>query len=221
MKLFKRPLDQCPSFVCMPGADAYFTDGCGRCEYGGTPKCKVHLWERELQLLRELVLSCGLEETRKWGSPCYTFQGKNAVMLGAFKQNCVISFLQGHLLGDPRGLLELPGPNSREGRVLRFTESESIEKEAEYIRHLIKETCKHMASGTKKSLGAHEEILPEELSAWFVEDQNFKAAFYALTPGRRRGYLIHFSQPAQSSTRIRRIEKNIARIMAGKGLQDP
>lgn len=205
----------------MPGADEYFADGCGRCEYGGTPQCKVHLWDQELQLLRSLILACGLKETRKWGVPCYTHQNKNVILLGAFKTNCVISFLNGHLLNDPKEMLELPGPNSKEDRVMRFRGIEEIKEKAQQIQEMITQAVQISASGKKSSAPKQEAVIPEELKTWFVRNPELQTAFYALTPGRQRGYLIHFSQPVQSATRSSRIEKCIPHILAGKGRQDP
>jgi len=47
-----------------------------------------------------------------------------------------------------------------------------------------------------------------------------KEAFYALTPGRQRAYLLHFTQPKQSKTREARVEKYIPKILNGKGMDD-
>jgi uncharacterized protein YdeI (YjbR/CyaY-like superfamily) len=62
--------------------------------------------------------------------------------------------------------------------------------------------------------------LPEELLSVFAENTALKTAFLALTPGRRRAYVLHFSAPKQSKTRIARIEKNARLILDGKGLND-
>jgi uncharacterized protein YdeI (YjbR/CyaY-like superfamily) len=47
-----------------------------------------------------------------------------------------------------------------------------------------------------------------------------KTAFEALTPGRKKGYLLHFAAPKQSKTRVARVEKYMPQIMNGKGLDD-
>jgi uncharacterized protein YdeI (YjbR/CyaY-like superfamily) len=47
-----------------------------------------------------------------------------------------------------------------------------------------------------------------------------RTAFEALTPGRQRAYLLHFSSAKQASTRISRIEKSVQRILDGKGMND-
>lgn len=205
----------------MAGADAYFIEGCGRCSYGGTPQCKVHRWEHELQLLRNLILECGLTETRKWGVPCYMHQQKNVILIGAFKDCYTISFLGGHALSDPHQMLELPGPNSREDRVIRFTDPTKLLQNRTEIQRLIREAMILSASERKQPLPKTTASIPEELNIWFAKEKGLKEAFYALTPGRQRGYLLHFNQASQSATRHKRIEKSIAQILAGKGRQDP
>ena len=62
--------------------------------------------------------------------------------------------------------------------------------------------------------------MPEELTSQLAANAKLKAAFAALTPGRQRGYIFHFSQPKQSKTRAARVKKNIPRILEGIGLND-
>ena len=62
--------------------------------------------------------------------------------------------------------------------------------------------------------------MPDEFKTILEEMHDLKTAFYALTPGRQRGYLLHFSQPKQAKTRESRIEKSMDKILNGKGLED-
>ena len=62
--------------------------------------------------------------------------------------------------------------------------------------------------------------MPEEFQNKLNKIPSLKTAFYALTPGRQRGYLLHFSSAKQSKTRESRIEKCIPEILKGKGLHD-
>lgn len=161
-----------------------------------------------------------LQEERKWGVPTYTLNGKNVVILGVFKDSCVLSFIKGQLLPDSKGLLELPGPNSREGRILRFTklcQATLLEKD---IRNYLQEAILVEQSGKKAAPCLSPPELPAEFLQKFVEHPGLEAAFFALTPGRQRGYLIHFSEAKQSSTRLNRIEKFVPKIFSGKGMQD-
>lgn len=200
-------------------ANLYFLEGCGRCALGGTPECKVHAWQRELAALRQIALDSGLEETCKWGAPCYTFQGKNIAMLFALKDNCGISFFKGSLLQDEHGLLSFAGENSQVAKMARFTRLEDILKAAPLLSAYLYEAIEIEKAGLKTPKSAAPD-LPEELQLIFDENPAFQAAFEALTPGRQRGYLLHFSAPKQSATRTSRIEKSIARVLEGKGMQD-
>lgn len=207
--------------IMNPAIDAYLADGCGRCPLGGTPQCKVNFWRKELELLRMIVLDCGLTEELKWSIPCYTYQQNNVILLGAFNDCCTISFLKGALLQDAQGLLSKPGENTQAARLIRFTSVEEIAAIKADLKAYIFEAIEVEKAGLKVSFKNIEEFeVPEELQAKFAADPAFKTAFEALTPGRRRGYLLHFAAPKQSKTREARIEKCVAQILSGKGLQD-
>ena len=200
--------------------EQFFLEGCGRCSLGGTPDCKVHRWTTELALLRSILQETELEETVKWGSPCYTFQGSNVLLLSAFKQNCRLSFLKGVLLEDPDGLLEKPGENSRSTRMLCFTKVQEIQNQAAAIRSFIQAAIEIEKAGRQVEIKETPEAIPEELAQRFAEDPSFQSAFEALTPGRQRGYLLYFTAAKQSKTRVSRIEKCTAQIFRGIGLHD-
>lgn len=199
--------------------ETYFLDGCGRCSLGGTPECKVHRWQHELVALRRIVLESGLTEECKWGVPCYTYQGKNIVLVSAFKDNCFISFFKGALLQDEHGILTFAGKNSQVDKMIRFTNPEDILKMEEWIKAYIFEAIEVEKAGLKVQKSSTLD-LPEELQHKFEEIPAFKAAFEALPPGKQRGYVLHFSQPKQSQTRSGRIEKCMPKIFNGEGLQD-
>ena len=200
--------------------DQFLVDGCMRCSLGATPACKVLLWTDILEFLRQLILETELQEERKWGVPTYTINGKNVVMLGVFKDSCVLSFIKGQLLPDPQGLLELPGPNSIGGRILRFTKLSQATLLENDIRHFLQEAIQVEQSGKKSETAPPPQVLPDELLQKFGELPGLETAFFKLTPGRQRGYLIHFSGAKQSPTRLSRIEKCIPKIFAGKGMMD-
>ena len=204
-----------------PQVDLFLLEGCMRCAKGATPACKVHSWTAILEFLRQLLLESELTEERKWGVPTYTLNGKNVIMLGVFVESCVLSFLKGGLMEDPNGILELPGPNSHEGRIIRFTTLENAKTLENEIREYIQQAIAIEKSGKKiETLPRGGMELPEELIQKFAEHEGLERAFLGLTPGRQRGYLIHFTGAKQSATRLSRIEKCIPRIMAGKGMMD-
>lgn len=197
----------------------YLSEGCGRCSLGGTPECKVHSWQQELTELRRIVLECGLDEECKWGAPCYTFQGKNILMISALKDSAVISFFKGSLLHDEPGLLSFAGANSQVAKMMRFIHAEDILKVEEQIKTYIFEAVEVEKAGLKVQRSTAPD-LPEELLRKFEELPAFQTAFEALTPGRQRGYLLYFLQPRQAQTRENRIEKCVPKILNGEGLQD-
>jgi uncharacterized protein YdeI (YjbR/CyaY-like superfamily) len=201
--------------------DAYFTAGCGRCPLFATPACKVHNWTAELAKLREIVLDCGLTEELKWSHPVYTFQNNNIILIGAFKENCVISFLKGALLKDEKGILTKQGENVQSGRVIRFTDVQKIIELETVIKEYIYEAIEIEKAGLKVAFKETKDFdFPEELENKFDENPSLKTAFESLTPGRQRGYIIYFSQPKQSQTRAARIERCLPQIVIGKGLND-
>ena len=202
--------------------DLYFVDGCGRCSLYGTPSCKVHTWAEELQLLREIMLSSGLTETIKWGSPCYTNQNnKNIAMMVAFKSYVSINFFKGMLLHDPHKLLHTSGENAQSAKHFKFTNPQQIIDIEPIIRSYIQEAIALEESGAKIEFKQKYELeFPAELLKKFDEDPAFREAFFKLTPGRQRGYNLHFTGAKQSATRLSRIEKYMPKILKGLGFHD-
>jgi len=201
-----------------PKVDQYLIDGCGRCEYYTTPRCKVHHWKSELLVLRRILNECELVEELKWKMPCYTFEGKNVLLLSAFKDFCSISFFKGALLKDAENLLSAPGENSQAVRMFRFTKVKDILKAEAKIKAYVKEAIQIEKSGLKIDFKAKKELqYPDELQEKINTDFSFKKAFENLTPGRQRAYILFFSAPKQTQTRVTRIEKSFPKILEGKG----
>ncbi len=201
--------------------DLYFVEGCLRCSLGGTPACKVNTWRDLLEALRITLLESGLEESCKWGMPCYTINGKNVAMLAAFKESCTVSFFKGVLLTDPKKVLTAAGEESQSARQFRVTTLQEVKKHRTALKALLKEAIEVEKAGKKvefKKIDEHP--LPEELKARFKKQPALEKAFKTLTPGRQRSYLIHFSQAKQSATRLARIERCIPAIFEGKGLNE-
>lgn len=202
-------------------ADTFFTDGCGRCPNGGTPDCKIHQWQAELTLLREIILECGLTETCKWGVPCYLFQDSNVALMGVLKAYCFVGFFKGALLADPHGVLFQKTENVQASRLIRFTSIQEVIAQKEVLQAYLFEAIEIEKAGLQVPLKTTSEYpVPEELEQKMAEMPALKSAFEALTPGRQRGYLLHFSAPKQSKTRMERIEKCMPLIFMGKGLHD-
>ncbi|XOV69195.1 MAG: DUF1801 domain-containing protein [Fluviicola sp.] len=177
-------------------------------------------WKNELLLLREIALSCGLEEDFKWKHPCFTLIGKNVVLIHEFKDYCGLMFFKGALLKDENKLLHTI-KNIQSERQLRFTSRTEISESRDLIRAYIFEAIEVEQKGLKvKMKDVSEYEVPEELNQKFIESPDFKTAYENLTPGRQKGYLLYFAQAKQSATRTARIEKFRERIMMGKGIRD-
>ena len=203
-----------------PQVDAYLLDGCGRCELYATPECKVHNWREEIILLRTFLLETELREEYKWSQPCYTYNGNNVIMLSALKNHAVLSFFKGVLLNDEKNLLDAPGENSQADRLFRITSVEQVQELEPFIKSYIQEAIELEKAGKKVAYKKELEPVPEEFQRFLDNDPELKNAYDALTPGRKRGYILYFSSPKQSKTRVSRIEKYIPKILSGKGFHD-
>jgi uncharacterized protein YdeI (YjbR/CyaY-like superfamily) len=178
-------------------------------------------WQREYERLRTIILDCGLIEELKWGCPCYTFQNTNIVLIHGFKEYCALLFFKGALLNDPNDILIQQTKNVQAARQIRFTNAREIVKMEKILRAYIYEAIEVEKAGLKVKFKKISEFkIPEEFQKKINKTPALKTAFYALTPGRQRGYIFYFSQPKQSKTRESRIEKYMKQILNGKGLND-
>jgi uncharacterized protein YdeI (YjbR/CyaY-like superfamily) len=182
---------------------------------------RAEKWQKEFAKLRTIVLDCQLTEELKWGVPCYTFENSNVVLMHGFKEYCALLFVKGALLKDPHGILIQQTENVQAGRQVRFTNLQEIVELEPILKAYIHEAIVVEKSGLKVPYKkATEFAIADEFQAKLDENPELDTAFYALTPGRQRAYLLHFSAPKQSTTRQARIEKCIPQILNGKGLND-
>ncbi len=200
--------------------ESFLAEGCGRCDKFQTPQCKVHRWNAELLALRALLRETGLVEEMKWGSPCYTWQGHNILMLSVLKDCAVVGFFRGALLVDEGGLLRAPGPNSQAARQLVFTSLSQVRQQADPLRAFIGQAVELARSGRKIEFARAPEPVPDELQERLELDPALAEAWAALTPGRQRSHVLHISGAKQAATRVTRVEKCAPLILAGRGLHD-
>jgi uncharacterized protein YdeI (YjbR/CyaY-like superfamily) len=178
-------------------------------------------WPQELVQLRKIVVNCGLTEELKWGCPCYSFQKSNIVLIHVFKEYCALLFFKGALLKDNNSILIQQTKNVQAARQIRFTNVREIIKLKTVLKAYVYEAIEVEKAGLKVELKKTTEYkIPEEFEQKLGNIAALKTAFYALTPGRQRAYLLHFSAPKQSTTRQSRVEKCIPQILNGKGLND-
>ena len=173
-------------------------------------------WQAEIAELQTILSGFDLIVERKWGKPCYTVDGTNVVIIQGFKEYCALGFFQGALLKDPKKLLVQLG-QVQAGRVMMFTSAKEIATKAATIKAYLREAVAAAKAGMKVETKPAKLPLPDELKAKFRKDPKFKRAFEALTPGRQRGYLFHFTGAKQSATRTARIEKALPAIFEGRG----
>ena len=182
---------------------------------------RLESWQKELVRLRRIALDCPLTEDFKWGHPCYTLDGRNVVLIHGFKEYCALLFMKGALMKDPAGILVQQTENVQSGRQIRFTSLDQIEAMENVLKVYIHDAIEVEKSGAKVEKKTTAEFeMPEEFSTRLASDPALKAAFEALTPGRQRGYLLHFAGAKQAKTREARIEKYVPKILAGKGFDD-
>lgn len=176
-------------------------------------------WRGEMQKIRSIMLECGLDEELKWGKPCFSFEGKNIAILQPFKAHCSLMFFKGALLEDTHGLLRSQGENTQSALRLEFTSEAQVKKAV--LKSYVKQAIAVEKAGLTVDFKAKRELeFPEELTKMLKKNRKFAKAFDALTPGRQRGYVLHFAGAKQSETRTARIEKHIPNILAGKGIND-
>ena len=177
-------------------------------------------WAEPLSLLRELLLFGGLTEDYKWGKPTYTHNGENTAILFEYKDSCAIGFFKGALLKDEKQILVAPGEHSQAMRMKKFTNADEVRAHAETIRAYIAEAVAIEDAGLEIEFQPMHADMPEEFQQVLDDSPEIKLAFYSLTPGRQRAYLLYFADGKQSKTRSARIEKYIPRILDGKGMLD-
>lgn len=190
-----------------PKVDFYFND--------------AQKWQAEIAQLRTIALDCGLTEELKWGCPCYTLEKSNIVLIHVFKEYCAFLFFKGALLPDPNGILVQQTENVQAARQIRFTRVDEIVALAPVLKAYIAEAIGVEKAGLQVNFKKASEFnMPEEFINKLEEVPGFQDAFDALTPGRQKAYLLHFSAPKQAKTREARIEKYLEKILSGKGLDD-
>jgi uncharacterized protein YdeI (YjbR/CyaY-like superfamily) len=178
-------------------------------------------WQKETDTLRKIAKECGLDEALKWGKPCFTFQKKNVAIVIPLKESCAFSFFKGALLTDPKHILAKVGEHTQAGRWIKFTSFREIAPLKSTLAEYIREAIALEQSGKKVELKkASEYPIPEELQSRLKDDAVLRAAFGALTPGRRKSYIFHISSAKQAKTRTARVEKCVPMILSGRGFNE-
>lgn len=179
-------------------------------------------WQKETAVLRKIALDCRLTEELKWGKPCFTFLKKNVAIVIPLKESCALSFFKGALLKDPRHILERIGEHTQAGRWIKFTSLREITALRPALTDYLHEAIALEESGKKIALKkASEYAIPEQLQSRLDSNAALRAAFEALTPGRRRSYIFHISSAKQAKTKEARADNCVPMIMSGRGFNEP
>ncbi|MEZ6089438.1 MAG: YdeI/OmpD-associated family protein [Pirellulaceae bacterium] len=197
----------------------YFQKGCGRCERFATPDCSTRQWLAGLMALRQICLDAGLVEVVKWGHPCYMHAGRNIVILGALRNDLRISFFDAALMKDPEQVLEKQGPNTLYPDMIRFTTNDQVNDMQPIIASYLREAMEYAEAGVRPRKVPVKLELPDELLQTFKSDPELEGAFFRLTPGRQKSYVISL-RAAKKETRFTRIAKFRDKILAGKGAME-
>jgi len=174
-------------------------------------------WRTETDELRKIAAACGLVEEWKWAKPCFTHQTKNVAIVIPLKDACALSFFKGALLQDPKHILQTVG-QVQAGRWIKFTSLQEISALQATLKSYLHEAIRIEESGKQVVLRKISDyVVPEELQAMLNADRKLKAAFDALTPGRRKSYILHISGAKQATTRAARAHKCAPLILSGRG----
>jgi uncharacterized protein YdeI (YjbR/CyaY-like superfamily) len=178
-------------------------------------------WQKEADKLREIVLACNLNEEMKWGKPCFTYQKKNVAIVIPLKDACALSFFKGALLKDPKHVLQKIGEHTQAGRWIKFTSLKEVTAVQSILTKYIREAIEVEESGKRVTFKKDSEYaVPEELQARLDAAPKLRAAFEALTPGRRKSYILHVSGAKQVKTRVARAERCVPMILSGRGFNE-
>lgn len=182
----------------------------------------MHAWRDELEAMRPVLLRAGLDEELKWYKPCYSYRGSNVVIFQPFKELCALLFFKGALLQDPDGALRQQGENTRSALRLEFRCVADVTASKRTIAALVQDAIRVEEAGLSvpRRDATDDGPYPEELEMLLDADAALHEAWERLTPGRRRGWLLHFNGAKQSKTRVARIERAAPRILEGFGMHD-
>ena len=201
----------------MENRPTYFDDGCGRCTRFQTDDCSARQWSVGLEILRDICLAQGLQETIKWSHPCYTYAERNIAILGAFRADFRITFMNAELLSDEAGVLARAGDQSQIANVLKFTCRDDVAHAKPNIIEFLSQLKDQAVSGIMAPRKVTPVELPDVLVTILQDDPELRAAFDKLTPGRQKSYAILVNSAKRHETKIARIAKSRAKILQGKG----
>lgn len=178
------------------------------------------IWTEELDRLASIINKLPLEKVTKWGADVYTYNGKNVMSYGGFKNHFVLWFFNGVFMTDSHNVLV----NAQEGktksaRQWRFTSINEIDEKLiiAYINEAIEIEKKGLKIQPERFIAIP---VAEELEKEFKTNKTLKVAFEKLTPGKQKEYSVYINEAKQEATKLKRVEKIKPMILQGMGLND-
>lgn len=178
-------------------------------------------WQKELELLRKILLDLHLQEEIKWGIPAYIHKKKNILGLAAFKNYCGIWFHHGVFLKDEAKVLVNAQEDKTKGmRQMRFNSFDEID--TELVKLYVLEAIDNSEAGKeiKPKRNTKPVTIPEELKSEFSNSERLKYIFNELSVSKQREFCDYISSAKRATTKQSRLEKIIPMILNRVGLHD-
>jgi len=159
-----------------------------------------------------------LEETIKWGFPCFTFQSKLICSFSAYKNHCVFRFWQGSNLKDSAGILTKVGETEM-GELSKIKNLEDLPNSEiliNYIREAIelskKKSTKTIVSEKKITIDLKSYDLQEIFSSFPKQAEKFDT----FSPSHRKEYISWINEAKTEDTKLKRIKTMMEWLLEGK-----
>ncbi len=176
-------------------------------------------WKDELNKLRSLMKGKSLEESIKWGRPCYSYNGKLIIGLSEFKNHYGIWFFHGALIEDNYNMLI----NAQEGKTkgMRQIRFDSTTKPVRgQIIYYIDAAIKNAKEGQFVKAQKKKLAIPTALKVSLKEDLSFEKAFHKMTESQRKEFAEYIAEAKRDTTVQSRLIKIKAMVTKGEGLND-
>ncbi|MFT3794263.1 YdeI/OmpD-associated family protein [Flavobacterium sp.] len=178
------------------------------------------LWEKEIEMLKDIVAQTELVETVKWGGIVYTVGNKNVLGIGGFKNFFTLWFFNGVFLTDPKKVLV----NANEGvtkslRQWRFSSIDEIDEKA-ILLYVNEAITNEKAGKSIKPEAKSKNFEVPEILILALKEAKLESRFFEFTPFKQREFSEYISEAKQEKTKRTRIEKILPMIKDGIGLND-
>lgn len=180
---------------------------------------KTNQWTDEIDLLKSIVNKTPLTETTKWGGIVYTYNGKNVLGIGGFKNYFTIWFFKGVFLKDEANMLvNANEENTKSLRQWRFASKSEVNEKI--VLEYINEAIEVENAGLEIKPEKRETVIPLLLQQELDLHEDFSRAFLKLAPFKQREYCEYIDTAKRESTKLSRLHNIKPMILKGIGLND-